>query len=114
MLIKENIAKFLRRYKETRDLTVSEMAEELGIAKSIIMEYLNGVGNPRADTLELIAEKCEVPVTEIISAQPPGWERAEIALQAARLFGSLPPEQRDRAVTLFLSLVDMFSAGDRA
>lgn len=114
MSIKKNIAEFLHRYKEARSLTVAEMADELGVAKSIIMEYLNGDGNPRADTLELIAEKCDVPVTEIISAQPPGWERAEIVSQAARLFTGLPPEQRDRAVKLFLSLVDVFSEGDRA
>ena len=113
MSIKKNIAEFLRRYKDARNLTIAEMSDELCIAKSIILEYLNGDGNPRADTLELMAEKCEVPVTEIISAQPPGWERAEIASQAARLFSSLPPEQRDRAVELFLSLVDVFSEGDQ-
>ena len=112
MSIKGNIAEFLHRYKDARNLTVSEMADELGIAKSVIMDYLNGAGNPRADTLELLAKKCEVPVTEIISARPPGWERAEITAQAARLCGSLPPEQRDRAVTLFLALVDVFSEGD--
>ena len=113
MSIKRNMAEFLRRYKEARNLTVAEMADELGIAKSIIIEYLNGAGNPRSDTLEMIAEKCEVSVTEIISAQPPGWERAEIASRAARLLGSLPPERRDRAVKLFLSLVDVFSERDR-
>ena len=114
MSIKRNIAEFLRRYKDTHNLSVSEMADELGIAKSIITEYLNGSGNPRADTLELLAEKCEVSVTEIISARPPGWERAEITERVARLFSSLPPERREMAVKLFLSLIDVLSEEDCA
>lgn len=112
MPISDNIADFIRRYKEEKRLSIAELSEELGIAKSATVDYLNGDGNPRADTIDMIAEKCGVSATEMISAQPPGWERTEIAERAARVFGDLPPEQRERAVPLFLALVDIL--GDHA
>lgn len=77
MLIKKNLAAFLQRYREERQLSIAELSDELGIAKSAAVEYLNGDGNPRADTMEIIAEKCGVSAAEMISAQPPGWERTE-------------------------------------
>jgi len=95
-------------------LSISELSEELGIAKSAAVNYLNGDCNPRADAVELLAEKCGVSVAEIISARPPGWEWAEILEQAARVFSGLPPEQRNRAVSLFFSLINILSKGDRA
>lgn len=112
MPIKKNIAAFLQRYRAENHLSIAELSIELGIAKSATVEYLNGDGNPRADTVDMIAEKCGVSATEVISAQPPGWERTEIVERAARILGDLPPEQRDRAVSLFLALVDIL--GDHA
>lgn len=112
MPINQNIAAFLRRYKEQRQLSIAELSAELGIAKSAAVDYLNGDSNPRADTVDMIAEKCGVSAAEMISAQPPGWERAEMVERAARVFGGLPPERRKRAVSLFLALVDIL--GDHA
>lgn len=112
MPINQNIAAFLRQYKEQRHLSIAELSAELGIAKSATVGYLNGDSNPRADTVDMIAEKCGVSATEMISAQPPGWERTEIVERAARILGDLPPERRDRALPLFLALVDIL--GDHA
>lgn len=113
MSVNRNIAQNIHRYKQERHLSIAELSEELGIAKSAAVNYLNGTGNPRTDTLELLAEKCGMSAAEIISAQPPGWERAEIEVRAARTLGSLPPEQRNKAVNLFLALVDVFSAEEQ-
>ena len=103
MPISENITDFIKRYKRAHHLSVAELSEELGIAKSALAGYLSGTCNPRTDTLELLAEKRGVSVAEIISAHPRDWERA------ARLFSSLPPERRDRAIHLFLDLIDALS-----
>lgn len=109
MSANENFCEFIRRYKKEHGMSISEMAEEFGIAKSAVVSYLNGACNPRSDTIDLLAEKCGVSAAEMISAQSPGWERAEIIERAARLFSSVPPERRDRAVKLFLALVDELS-----
>lgn len=109
MSINKNISDFIRRYKEEHQISIAEMSEELGITKSSTQLYLKGVCNPRADTIDLLAEKLGVSATEIISAPAPEWERAEIAERAARLFGDLPLEQRERVISLFLALVDILA-----
>lgn len=112
MSINKNISDFIRRYKEEHQMSISEMSKELGIPKSSVQLYLNGESNPRVDTLELLAERCEVSAAQIISAPAPGWERAEIVERTARLFGDLPLEQRERIIPLFLALVDILSEGN--
>ncbi len=105
----KNISNFMKRYKQEHHLSVLALSELLGIAKSATVTYLTGACNPRLDTLEIIAEKCGVTVAEIVSAHPREWGQAEITERAARLFSSLPPERRDRAIHLFLDLIDALS-----
>lgn len=114
MSISKNMAVILRRYKAVQDLSVSEMADELGIAKSILEDYLHGKGNPRADTLDLLARKLDVPLTEIVSGPLPGQEQAETIIRAAGVFSGLPPERRERGIQLFLELAALFSEEDLA
>ena len=102
MPINDNISDFLKQYKEEHSKSMSALAEDFGIAKSALENYLNGSGNPCADTIDILAEKCGVSAAEMISAHSLGWERAEIVERAAKLFSSLPPERRERAVKLFL------------
>lgn len=109
MTVSENIAEFINRYKQARQLSYSELADELGIAKSAVVEYSHGTGNPRADTIELLAKRCGVPVTEIVSAPLPGQEQAETIVRAAEVFASLTPEQRERGFRLFRELAALFA-----
>ena len=90
-------------------MSLAEMAEEFDMAKSAIESYLKGSGNPRSDTLDLMAEKCGVSAAEIVSAYPQDWEQAKTVERAARLFGDLPPDRREQAVKLFLALIDLLS-----
>ena len=58
MSIKQNVARTIRRVKEERHISIEILAKELDITKSAVQAYLKGDSNPRADTLELLAEKC--------------------------------------------------------
>lgn len=109
MSISKNIAVILRRYKAAQDLSVSELADELGIAKSILEDYLHGKGNPRADTLDLLSRKLDVPLTEIVSGPIPGQEQAETVIRAVQAISGLDPERQKRAIQLFLELTALFS-----
>lgn len=111
MSISKNLAKVLMQYKQEYGLSFEELAQKLNLPKSSTVNYCNGTGNPRADTLELLAERCGMPVTTMVSGQPPGWEQAETIVLAAKELGSLPPAARERAVELFLALAVLF-AGD--
>ena len=77
MSISKNLAKVLMQYKQEYGLSFEELAQKLNLPKSSTVNYCNGTGNPRADTLELLAERCGMPVTTMVSGQPPGWEQAE-------------------------------------
>ena len=112
MSINKNLAKTIQRYKLDRDLSISELAEELGVARSILESYLNGTGNPRADTLELLSEKSGIPLSEFVSGPPSGLEQAHIAVCAAREFASLPPERRELCISHFIELLHLMAQPD--
>lgn len=67
MTIKNNIAAKMKAIMAEKDATVVEFAQELGIARSSLQEYLKETSNPRTDTIELIAEKLEISPAELIS-----------------------------------------------
>lgn len=112
MPIHENLSKRIQQYKLERDLSVSELAEELGIARSVLESYLNGTGNPRADTLEMLSKKSGIPLSELVTGRPSGWDQAKTVISAAKEFGTLPPELQERGISLFLALVELFSKGN--
>ena len=109
MPIKENISAAIRRYRRARDLSLRDAARELDIPWASLEGYASGYANPRADTLEVLAEKLEIPITELVSGFPPGWEQAETTVRAAIAVGNLPPEHRDECVELIIRLIAMFS-----
>ena len=112
MPIKENVSAAIYRYQRGRDLSLREVAREFGIPWASLEGYANGRANPRADTLELLAKKLEIPLTELVSGSPPGWEQAETLVDAAVAIGSLPPEHREECVELLLRLIALFSIED--
>lgn len=109
MPINENLSKLLRRIKAERQLSFEAFAAELSIPKSSLESYIKGTGNPRADTLEMLAAELNVPITEIVSDPSHGWEKAETIIRAARELSGLSPERRERGTQLFLELTALFS-----
>lgn len=112
MPIKKYISAAIHRYQRARSLTLREVARELDIPWASLEGYANGRANPRADTLEVLAEKLGVPITELVSGSPPGWERAETIVRAAAAVESLPPEHHEECIELFLKLATLFSKGE--
>ena len=73
-MITEIIAAKLRMAMAEKDQSLTEFSQELGIARSTLQEYLRGTSNPRADTIELIAEKLHCTPAELVTepnAPPP-------------------------------------------
>ena len=110
MEISKNLAANILLYKQNHDLTTVELAEELHLAVSTTQEYLNGNGNPRADTLEMLARQMNLSVTDLISSPHSELVPAAIVLRAAQEFASLPNHKRDRGIQLFLSLVELWAS----
>lgn len=109
MAIGKNIASTLLQYKRDRELTTVELATELHLAVSTTQEYLNGDGNPRADTLEMIAQRMNITVVELISSPPEGLTQTRNVIRAAKAFASLPPDKQEKGIQLFLEMIQLWS-----
>lgn len=109
MPIIKNVSLTLQKYKELTKMSISEMSDELGIPTSSVQCYLKGSSDLRATTIEMLAEKMKVPLTEMVSGPAPDWERAEAILRAAREFNSLSDEKQRQGIQLFLELVALFT-----
>ena len=109
MLINKNLARHLQRVKVERRLSLAEFATELTIPISSLEAYISGTGNPRADTLEMLAEKLNIPITEIVSGPLPGQEKAETIIRAAKELSGLSQDRRERGMQLFQELTALFS-----
>lgn len=125
MSISSNIAAKMLRYKLDHELTTVELASELHLAVSTTQEYLNGNGNPRADTLETIAQQMGVSVNQLISPlaseptqrqtpaprqpQAASLRHTRAAARLAKEFARLPPDKRGKGIQLFLEMVELWS-----
>ena len=111
MAIRQNIADTVRKKMAEQNRKLEEFSEELGIARSSLQEYLKGTANPRADAIELLAEKLKITPAELVSGSenPPGWEEAQAASRLAELFADLTDEKRQKAVQAFMDLVEAFT-----
>jgi transcriptional regulator with XRE-family HTH domain len=64
------IARNLRRWRTTRDLTLSALADQAGIAKSTVSLIERGQGNPSIDTLAALAASLGVPFASLFDDAP--------------------------------------------
>lgn len=71
MILQKRIAKRMRTAMFSEQLTVLELAEKLGIAKSSVQLYLQEGGNPRANTIELIYDNLGYPLEELLNERDP-------------------------------------------
>lgn len=109
MSIIKNVSTVMQEYKELKHMSLSELSEELGIPVSSVQCYLKGTSDLRSTTIELLAEKMEVPLIEMVSGPAPEWERAETIVRAAREFSDLSEEKREQGIQLFLQLVALLT-----
>ena len=67
MEIQENMASVIRAFKDLHKKSLDEFADELGISRSALQEYLSGNGNPNLNTLKQIASSLNIDVTFLIT-----------------------------------------------
>ncbi len=70
MKIQENIAATIQLLLKEKGLTLVEASDELGISRTALQSYVKADSNPRADTIELIAEKLGISPAELVSGTP--------------------------------------------
>lgn len=65
------IARNLRRWRLTRELTLTALAEQAGVAKSTVSLIERGQGNPSIDTVWALAAALGVPFASLFHDEPP-------------------------------------------
>ncbi len=65
------IARNLRRWRVTRGMTLSALAEQAGVAKSTVSLIERGQGNPSIDTVWALASALRVPFASLFHDEPP-------------------------------------------
>jgi len=101
----DRIASTLRRERERRDLSVSELARRAGVAKATVSQLENGGGNPSVETLWALASALDVPFAVLVDegVRSPTLIRAGTAATAvsasnaeylAVLLSASPPHAR--------------------
>src|SRR5258708_14371455 len=90
----------LRHLRRMRGLTLTELGERVDRAPSALSLIENGRREPKLSLIEQLAAALSVPVTELLSRQPPSRRaKLEIALAAAQQDPSYPrlrPPPRQR------------------
>ena len=67
MKIQKNIAAKLRAKMRELDMSQTEFSDELGIPRSSLQGYLKQEVNPRADTMEFLAERLGCSLSELVT-----------------------------------------------
>lgn len=65
------IARNLRRWRVTREMTLSALAEQAGVAKSTVSLIERGQGNPSIDTVWALATALGVPFASLFHDEAP-------------------------------------------
>lgn len=107
MGIGENIAANILQYKRNHKFSTVELASELHLSVSTTQEYLNGDGNPRANTLEMIAQQMNISVIDLISSPSPGVALAQNMIHTASELAALSPAKREKGIHLFMEMIKL-------
>src|SRR5450759_6011093 len=67
----EPIARNLRRWRMTREMTLSALAARAGVAKSTVSLIERGQGNPSIDTVWALASALGVPFASLFHDESP-------------------------------------------
>lgn len=64
----------IRRYRQSKGLTQGELAERIGVQRSVISKYENGSVEPSLKQMRRIADVLEVPMGLLIGEEATGSE----------------------------------------
>lgn len=67
MQIQKNIAATIRKVMDEENKTLEEYSDELGIGRTSLQGYLSEKSNPRADTIQLLADGMHMTPAELVS-----------------------------------------------
>lgn len=110
MNLRENLAAMIRAYMRKNHLSLTKLADELGISRNSLYDYRNGEGNPTLLMLEHIADKMEISPAALVAGMV-DLDQLEIVLlllDMVQSIAELPEEDRLQVAELFLEMVRLW------
>lgn len=111
MELNENLAATIRAYMRRKRMSLTDFADELGISRGSLYDYINARGNPSFATVEQISRSLGISPTALLAGVT-GPDRREIVLlllDTLQGVSELPEEDRVQMAELFLRMVKLWS-----
>lgn len=114
MKIRNNMATVLKVMKKRNNLTLTELADELGISRSQLQVMLKGEANPRIDTVEHIAGRLHITPEMLVTADFDSEQETsfEAILALLDTLVVLPKKNRVPFAKLFIQMAELLSDTD--
>lgn len=114
MEIRNNMATVLKFMKKRNNLTLTELADELGISRSQLQVMLKGEANPRIDTVEQIANRLNIAPEVLVTADFNSDQVAlfDVILELLDAIAILPKKNRAPFVELFIKMAELLRDTD--
>lgn len=104
--MENELGKLLRFYRVRKNLTQSEVGEELGLASYVISDYERGRAQPSVETLRKMSRLYEATIDEIVgNTYVPGKVEDPHFDQLVALVNSYSGKQRDVMIDLALTIM---------
>ena len=115
-MLEKNLAAAMRVLRASRNQSITEFAEDLGIARSSLQDILSGTGNPRMDTVEFIAEQLDVDPVALLSGafDESQLQTAILLLNTIDAVSRLPAEQQIAFGRLFQQMILLLNPDEPA
>lgn len=107
MDLQKNFSNSIKFIKASRNKSITDFSEELGIARSSLQTILKGDANPTIDTVEFIASRLQMDPLILLSTEKTYTDSAMLIAEAIRTVALLDNEQRQRFLTLFQEMVQL-------
>lgn len=107
MRLQKNLTHFMRYIKDSRQRSLAEFSEELGIARSTLQKLLSGNANPRIDTIEFIANRLETDPLLLLSFEEEHVDSAILMAKSLQAVSKMDSEQRAQFLDMFQKLVKL-------
>ena len=102
--IESNFRKNLIYYLNLRQKTQSDLAKAIGVAKTTVSSYVNGVSMPRMDKIDKICDYLNIKRSDLLESSADELDEDKEIVLLARDINNLTEDQRN----LILSMIKQF------
>lgn len=110
MSLIENLAAAILAVMKQKHMSLTEFAEELGVSRTALHDYVRAQGNPSASTIEHIAKGLGIsPSVLLTGMMDSDQEITLLLLETIQSVARLPRDKRLKMAELFLEMVKLWN-----